>query len=56
MSFVSGGIDGSEAQRIVQASTSRAGGGSMFHRAELNGLIEQALRANPDIQAPPPPP
>jgi len=51
MSFVSGGIDGSEAQRIVQGLDIPGQWWVIFQSAELNGLIEQALRANPDIRA-----
>jgi NodT family efflux transporter outer membrane factor (OMF) lipoprotein len=50
-SFVSGGIDGSEAQRIVQDLDIPGRWWAVFESPELNGLIEQALRANPDIQA-----
>jgi NodT family efflux transporter outer membrane factor (OMF) lipoprotein len=50
MTFVSGGIDGSEAQRIVQDLDIPGQWWVMFQSRELNGLIEQALRANPDIQ------
>lgn len=49
--FVSGGVDGSEAQRIVQDLDIPGQWWAMFQSSELNGLIEQALRANPDIQA-----
>ncbi len=49
--FVSGGIDGSEAQRIVQGLDIPGQWWGVFESTELNGLIEQALRANPDIQA-----
>jgi NodT family efflux transporter outer membrane factor (OMF) lipoprotein len=51
MSFVSGGIDGSEAQQIVQGLDIPGQWWGVFQSHELNGLIEQALRANPDIQA-----
>jgi NodT family efflux transporter outer membrane factor (OMF) lipoprotein len=51
MTFVSGGIDGGEAQRIVQALDIPGQWWLVFQSTELNGLIEQALRANPDIQA-----
>ncbi|MBN9087826.1 MAG: efflux transporter outer membrane subunit [Reyranella sp.] len=51
MSFVSGGIDGSEAQRIVQDLDIPGQWWGVFRSPELNGLIEQALRANPDIRA-----
>jgi NodT family efflux transporter outer membrane factor (OMF) lipoprotein len=48
-SFVAGGIDGGEAQRIVQSLDIPAQWWAVFQSAELNSLIEQALRANPDI-------
>jgi NodT family efflux transporter outer membrane factor (OMF) lipoprotein len=51
MQFVSGGIDGSEAQRIVQGLDIPGQWWVVFQSPELNGLIEQALRANPDIRA-----
>jgi NodT family efflux transporter outer membrane factor (OMF) lipoprotein len=51
MSFVSGGIGGSEAQRIVQDLDIPGQWWMVFQSPELNGLIEQALRANPDIRA-----
>jgi NodT family efflux transporter outer membrane factor (OMF) lipoprotein len=50
LQFVSGGIDGSEAQRIVQGLDIPGQWWGVFQSAELNGLIEQALRANPDIR------
>src|SRR4051794_32291846 len=49
--FVAGGIDGGEAQRIVQGMDIPGQWWAIFQSAELNGLIETALRANPDIQA-----
>jgi len=49
--FVSGGIDGSEAQRIVQDLDIPNQWWGVFESPELNGLIKEALRANPDIQA-----
>jgi NodT family efflux transporter outer membrane factor (OMF) lipoprotein len=51
MAFVSGGIDGSEAQRIVQDLDIPGQWWGVFESPDLNGLIEQALRANPDIKA-----
>jgi NodT family efflux transporter outer membrane factor (OMF) lipoprotein len=51
MDFVAGGIDGSEAQRIVQDLDIPGQWWGVFQSAELNGLIEQALHANPDIRA-----
>jgi NodT family efflux transporter outer membrane factor (OMF) lipoprotein len=50
-SFVSGGIDGGEAQRIVRGLDIPGQWWAVFQSPELNGLIEQALRANPDIRA-----
>lgn len=49
--FVAGGIDGGEAQRIVQGLDIPGQWWSVFQSSELNGLIDTALRANPDIQA-----
>jgi NodT family efflux transporter outer membrane factor (OMF) lipoprotein len=49
--FVAGGIDGSEAQRIVQDLDIPGQWWAVFQSPELNGLIEQSLRANPDIRA-----
>ena len=49
--FVSGGITGGEAQRIVHDLDIPGQWWGVFQSPELNGLIEQALRANPDIQA-----
>ena len=49
--FVSGGIDGSESQRIVQDLDIPSQWWGVFESPELNGLIKQALIANPDIQA-----
>jgi NodT family efflux transporter outer membrane factor (OMF) lipoprotein len=49
--FVAGGIDGGEAQRIVQGLDIPGQWWNVFQSAELNGLIETALRANPDIKA-----
>jgi NodT family efflux transporter outer membrane factor (OMF) lipoprotein len=51
LQFVSGGIDGGEAQRIVQSLDIPGRWWSVFQSPELNGLIEQALNANPDIVA-----
>jgi NodT family efflux transporter outer membrane factor (OMF) lipoprotein len=50
-SFVSAGIDGGETQRIVQGLDIPARWWAVFQSPELNGLIETALRANPDIAA-----
>lgn len=49
-SLVSGGIDGGEAQRIVQGLDIPAQWWAVFQSPELSGLIETALRANPDIK------
>lgn len=49
--FVAGGIDGGEAQRIVQGLDIPGQWWGVFQSSELNGLIETALRANPDITA-----
>jgi len=51
LDFVSGGIDGSEAQRIVQNLDIPGQWWAVFQSPQLNSLIEQALRANPDIRA-----
>ncbi|TMJ24495.1 MAG: efflux transporter outer membrane subunit [Alphaproteobacteria bacterium] len=51
MAFVAGGIEGGEAQRIVQDLDIPGQWWMVFQSAELNGLIDQALRANPDIRA-----
>jgi NodT family efflux transporter outer membrane factor (OMF) lipoprotein len=50
-SFVAGGIDGGEAQRIVQGLDIPAQWWLVFQSRELNTLIETALRANPDIRS-----
>lgn len=50
-SLVAGGIDGGEAQRIVQGMDIPGQWWGVFQSAELNHLIETALQANPDIQA-----
>ena len=49
--FVAGGIDGGEAQRIVDGLDIPGQWWAVFQSSELNGLIETALRANPDIKA-----
>jgi len=49
--FVAGGIDGGEAQRIVDGMDIPGQWWQVFQSPQLNGLIETALRANPDIQA-----
>ena len=51
MAFVAGGIEGGEAQRIVQDLDIPGQWWMVFQSTELNGLIDQALRANPDIRA-----
>ncbi|HSI01681.1 MAG TPA: efflux transporter outer membrane subunit [Reyranella sp.] len=50
-SFVSGGIDGGEAQRIVRDLDIAAQWWLVFQSPALNSLIETALHANPDIRA-----
>ena len=49
--LVAGGIDGGEAQRIVQGLDIPGQWWGVFQSTELNRLIETALQANPDIQA-----
>ena len=49
--FVAGGINGGEAQRIVDGLDIPGQWWQVFQSPQLNGLIETALRANPDIQA-----
>ena len=51
LSFIAGGIDGGEAQRIVQGLDIPGQWWAVFRSPELNALIEAALRANPDIMA-----
>jgi NodT family efflux transporter outer membrane factor (OMF) lipoprotein len=50
-SLVAGGIDGGEAQRIVQGLDIPGQWWGVFQSPELNRLIETALQANPDIRA-----
>ena len=49
--LVAGGIDGGEAQRIVQGLDIPGQWWGVFQSPGLNRLIETALQANPDIQA-----
>ncbi len=49
--FVATNIPGGEAQRLVQDLDIPGRWWGVFESAALNGLIEQALRANPDIKA-----
>ena len=51
LSLVSGGIPGGEAQRIVQSMDIPGQWWAVFQSAPLNGLIQRALTANPDIHA-----
>src|SRR6185369_9898915 len=51
MSLVAAGIPGGEAQRIVQSMDLPAQWWMVFQSRALNGLIESALAANPDIRA-----
>lgn len=48
--FIAGGIPGGEAQRIVQDLDIPGQWWEVFQSRQLNGLIEAALRANPDIR------
>jgi len=49
--FVSGNIPGGEAQSLVQSMDIPGQWWGVFQSPQLNGLIENALRANPDIRA-----
>ena len=49
--LVDAGISGGEAQRIVQGLDIPGQWWTVFQSPPLNGLIEQSLRANPDIRA-----
>jgi NodT family efflux transporter outer membrane factor (OMF) lipoprotein len=49
--LVAGGIPGSEAQTLVRGMDIPGQWWQVFQSAPLNGLIESALRANPDVQA-----
>jgi outer membrane protein TolC len=49
--LVAAGIPGGEAQRIVQSMDIPGQWWGVFQSPQLNGLIEQSLRANPDIKA-----
>jgi NodT family efflux transporter outer membrane factor (OMF) lipoprotein len=49
--FVNAGISGGETQSLVQGLDIPGQWWKVFQSAELNGLIDGALKANPDIQA-----
>jgi NodT family efflux transporter outer membrane factor (OMF) lipoprotein len=49
--FVAGDIPGGEAQSLVQSMDIPGQWWGVFQSTQLNGLIETALRANPDIKA-----
>jgi NodT family efflux transporter outer membrane factor (OMF) lipoprotein len=49
--FVGAGITGGEAQSLVQSMDLPGQWWGVFQSPQLNGLIEAALRANPDIRA-----
>jgi NodT family efflux transporter outer membrane factor (OMF) lipoprotein len=49
--LVAGGIPGGEAQTLVHGMDIPRQWWQVFQSAPLNGLIESALRANPDVQA-----
>ena len=49
--FVAGDIPGGEAQSLVQSMDIPGQWWGVFQSPQLNGLIETALRANPDIKA-----
>jgi NodT family efflux transporter outer membrane factor (OMF) lipoprotein len=49
--LVAGGIPGSEAQTLVQGLDIPGQWWTVFQSGPLNDLIENALRANPDVQA-----
>ena len=49
--FVAGDIPGGEAQSLVQSIDIPGQWWGVFQSPQLNGLIETALRANPDIKA-----
>lgn len=49
--IVDAGISGGEAQRIVQGLDIPGQWWGVFQSPALNGMIEQSLRANPDIKA-----
>ncbi|HTR84439.1 MAG TPA: efflux transporter outer membrane subunit [Reyranella sp.] len=51
MSLVAAGIPGGEAQSIVQGMDIPGQWWAVFQSPQLNGLIDGALRANPDVQA-----
>jgi NodT family efflux transporter outer membrane factor (OMF) lipoprotein len=49
--FVSSGISGGEAQSLVQGLDIPGQWWKVFQSPQLNGLIDRALQANPDVQA-----
>ena len=49
--LIAAGVPGGEAQMLVQSFDIPGQWWGVFQSAPLNGLIESALRANPDIQA-----
>ena len=49
--LVAGGIPGGEVQTLVRGMDIPGQWWQVFQSAPLNGLIESALRANPDVQA-----
>jgi NodT family efflux transporter outer membrane factor (OMF) lipoprotein len=49
--FVNAGISGGETQALVQGLDIPGQWWNVFQSPELNGLIDNALKANPDIQA-----
>jgi len=51
MNLVAGGIPGGEAQTLVQGMDIPGQWWAVFQSPQLNGLIDSALRANPDVQA-----
>ena len=49
--LVAGGIPGGEAQTLVRGMDIPSRWWQVFHSPPLDGLIESALKANPDVQA-----
>ena len=49
--FVSAGISGGEAQSLIQGLDIPGQWWKVFQSPQLNGLIDRALQANPDVQA-----
>jgi NodT family efflux transporter outer membrane factor (OMF) lipoprotein len=49
--FVAADVPGGEAQRLVQELDIPGQWWSVFRSRQLNGLIDEALRANPDVRA-----